>query len=233
MIPFLLILVTLNSNPQINSLIRRLEEFPFTKGNIKAFDSVLQKCIDGELECNVVLTAVNEFYKQTLFNLTKSLVACGFTGINTGWCDGYRRKRIFFGRKDKLETLFRTNKENNLSETLLKLVEDYKKYGSMESVINNNTPTVVTTPVSYMLKYSDILAAQCAWLDNKEDAKFYFAMTDPLSDFDMIAMQKYNTNPLLSYNVCPMANAVYRKIKDIVKKDSVLQISYAGYGAGV
>lgn len=215
-------------------LVRKLEDLPYTYGNLSAFVSVLDKCIADNTYCEKVSKAVNAFVDAPALKKVQLFVALGYYGIDVRNCaygkavflgsefKGVKRWMVHFRRKyDSISPL---------DGWMMKYVESYTATGGdIDMIIAQHTPANKTLVAYYMLNYPDALAAQVNWNGERDKAPFYFAMKNRWADMDMITIHSFSNRPLNNaFQVCPMVNAAIHKIVNFKKYNEGRRIGYAG-----
>ena len=128
-----------------------------------------------------------------------------------GEFDDTQRWMVHFRQKSAKGT------NHPLADWFNNYMTEYLKTGNLNHIIASHTGNAITSPITtidYMLKYPDVLASQVFKRKDKNEAPFYFAMQNPWKDLDIITIHSFSAKPLnRAYQVCPMANAVSRKMK--------------------
>lgn len=220
-------------NPKITELVRNLEDLPITCGNLSAFTSVLEKCMNEETYCETVWEAVDAFVHAPALTKAQLFVALGYKGIEVRNC-AYG-KAIFLGGEFKgtqrWMVHFRKKYDSSspLDDWMVRYVDAFSQENDLNKIVVKHIPNDRHSVVYYMLKYPDVLASQLYWMKEYCQAPFYFAMMRPWEDLDMITIHSFSGHPLNNaYQVCPMANAVARKIDRFGKYDQARRIGYFG-----
>lgn len=220
--------------PQLRELVWRLEDLPYTYGNLNAFTSVLGLCISNPvLYCPIVWNAVEAFIKAPALTKVQLFVALGYHGVEVRNC-AYG-KAVFlggeYGNRARWMVHFRKKYDGvpPLDAWMLYYVRAFMQENDLNAIVAQHIPEDKHSAIYYMLKYTGVLASQVYWRNNSSYAPFYFAMKKPWENLDMITIHSFSTRPLNNaYQVCPMANAVVRKISRFKKYDSARRMGYAG-----
>ena len=221
--------------PTVRDLVWRLEDLPYTYGNLSAFASVLELCMsDPVLYCPTVWNAVEAFCNAPALTKAQLFVAFGYKGITVRNC-AYG-KAVFLGGEfnDKTKRWmvhFRKKYDamSPLDGWVLRYVKAFMQENDLNLLITKYIPSDKHSVSYYMLKYPDVLASQVFWRDNCNSAPFYFAMMKPWENLDMIAIHSFSNHPLnMAYQVCPMANAVVRRIKRYKKYNVAKRMGCTG-----
>lgn len=222
------------NDAEVLPLVRKLEDMSCTYGNLGAFTSLLDMCLSDHTLCQKVWDAMFAFHNAPGFQKAQALVAFDYRGLFLNMCSyGHR---VFIGSSFKTDhwmVHFRA-KDNGkaMDDWSQKYVRTFIECGDIETTISGQIPESPTSLKDYMLKYDDILAAQVWWRKDKNKAPFYYAMPNPWNDFDMIAIHSFSSRPLgNSYQTCPMANAVVRKLCDHDQLIESGQLGHCGHGA--
>ena len=220
-------------HPKVLELVLRLEDLPCTYGNLGAFASVLEKCMADEAYCAKVWDAVDAFIHAPALTKAQLFVAFGYKGIKVRNC-AYG-KAVFLGGEYKgtprWMTHFRRKYDgaSPLNAWMMRYVEAFSQESGLDALVAHRIPADPHSVEYYMLKYPDVLAAQVHWRNDRNHAPFYFAMMRPWEDMDMIAIHSFSSRPLNNaYQVCPMANAVARKVDRFGKYKSANRMWYSG-----
>ena len=220
-------------HPKVLELVWKLEDLPYTYGNLGAFASVLEMCMKDEAYCAKVWEAVDAFMHAPALTKAQLFVAFGYKGIKVRNC-AYG-KAVFLGGEYKgtprWMAHFRRKYDgaSPLDAWTMRYVEAFSQESDLDALVAQRMPADPHSVEYYLLKYPDVLAAQVYWRDNRSHAPFYFAMMHPWEDMDMIAIHSFSSRPLNNaYQVCPMANAVARKISRFEKYRSANRMWYSG-----
>lgn len=220
-------------NRKVLELARRLEDLSYTHGNLGAFASVLEKCLEDESYCVTVWNAVEAFINAPALTKVQLFVVFGYYGIEVRNC-AYG-KAVFLGgehrRNQRWMVHFRKkyNGVSPLDAWMRDYVNAFMQENDLNVLVAQHIPVDNHSVRYYMLKYSDVLASQVYWRNDSNDAPFYFAMKKPWENLDMITIHSFSNRPLNNaYQVCPMANAVVHRISRFKKYNSARRIGYAG-----
>ena len=219
-------------NPNTLNLVRKLEDTNYTYGNIKSFTSVLDSCLEDDSRCDNVGKAILSFFNTNAVNKVRLFIALGYEGINVKNC-AYGRAVFLGGDFGKPRWMVHFRKKYNdihpLDNFFKKYVEEFSIYKEPEKILNSKIVKHASTPKEYMVKYKHIVASQIHWRNNENEAPFYFAMKNPWKELDIITIHSISMSPLSrAYQVCPMANAVVRKLKKYVAHEKEGRMGYAG-----
>ena len=201
------------------NLVRKLEDMTYTLGNLQAFSKVLPVCLNDTSYCRKVWNAMYAFVKAAPLSKVQAFVGLGYQGIKVKKC-AYGQSVFIGGQfKDKQRWGVHFRKKSNdkaqlpISNWVEKYVECFISKGGIQEVVASLRPDIAVTPQDYMLKYPDILASQVYWRTDYDEAPFYYAMKSPWKDLDMITIHSFSAAPLnRAYQICPMVNAVVRKL---------------------
>lgn len=223
------------NDAEVLLLVRKLEDMSCTYGNLDAFTSLLDRCLADYTLCQNVWDAMLAFHNASPLQKAQTLVAFDYQGLDLNTCAYGRRVFIgsSFNRTDHWMVHFRA-KDNGkaMDDWSQKYVKAFIECGDIEKAIRKQIPPLPATLKDYMLKYDNILAAQVSWRKDNNDAPFYYAMPNPWNDFDMIAIHSFSSRPLgNSYQICPMVNAVVRKLSDSDWLLENRQLGCCGHGA--
>lgn len=220
-------------HPKVLELVLRLEDLPYTYGNLGAFASVLERCMVDEAYCAKVWEAVDAFIHAPALTKAQLFVAFGYKGIKVRNC-AYG-KAVFLGGEYKgtprWMVHFRRKYDgaSPLDAWMMRYVEAFSQESDLDALVAQRMPADPHSVEYYLLKYPDVLAAQVYGRDNRNHAPFYFAMMHPWEDMDMIAIHSFSSRPLNNaYQVCPMANAVARKVDRYKKYSAARRIGNSG-----
>ena len=220
-------------HPKVLELVWKLEDLPYTYGNLGAFASVLEKCMADAAYCAKVWNAVEAFIHAPALTKAQLFVAFGYRGIKVRNC-AYG-KAVFLGGEYKgtprWMVHFRRKYDgaSPLDAWMKRYVEAFSQESDLDALVAQHIPTDKHSVEYYLLKYPDVLAAQVYRRDNRNHAPFYFAMMHPWEDMDMIAIHSFSSRPLNNaYQVCPMANAVARKIDRYKKYNDARRMGNSG-----
>ena len=223
-------------NPKVLALVRWLEDLPYTYGNLSAFASVLEQCMADDTYCAKVKDAMEAFIQTPALTKVQLFVALGYRGIMTRNC-AYG-KAVFlggeFGGISRWMVHFRKKYDSTspLDAWMSRYVEAFAQQKDLNEIIAQHAPTDKYSVAYYMVKYPDMLASQVYWRNNYNRAPFYFAMKKPWANLDMITIHSISSRPLNNaYQVCPMANAVARRIGRYRKYNEAKRMGYAGRSA--
>lgn len=216
-----------------SSIRKKIEDLPYTCGNTMAFDEVIKSVEDHRLKEDLVWNAIVAFNALNTSQKVKVLLSNGFRGVMVGAC-GYGQ-RVFLGsdtsrNKDRInhwDVVFRTRESKHIKDAVNSFINRYCKGESYNNqIIKVNYPS---KPIDYFFKYDDVLCAQVPKRgDNPDEAFFFYAMQNPWGDLDLISIHSYARNPLAAaYQVCPMTNAVAKKVSFRAQKG----FWYQGYAA--
>ena len=209
------------NNPKVKELIWKLEDLPLTHGNLSAFDSVLEKCKADDTYCTKVWNAVDAFIQAPSLTKVQLFIALGYKGIEVRNC-AYG-KAVFFGSEFKGKSWmvhFRKKYDSSspLNSWMETYVEAFSQVNDLDTIVTQQIPADKRSVKYYMLKYPDVLASQVYRRKDHNFAPFYFAMKKPWENLDMISIHSFSNRPLnQAYQVCPMANAVARKVDKFEK----------------
>ncbi len=220
--------------PTVRDLAWRLEDMPYTYGNLSAFASVLELCMsDPVLYCPMVWNAVEAFCNAQALTKVQLFVSFGYKGIAVRNC-AYG-KAIFLGGEFKgtkrwmVHFRKKYDATSPLDEWVLRYVKAFMQENDLNILITKHMPSDKHYVSYYMLKYPDVLASQVFWRDNCNFAPFYFAMMKPWEDMDMITIHSFSNRPLnMAYQVCPMANAVVHRISRYKKYNVAKRMGCTG-----
>lgn len=219
--------------PKIAELVRNLEDLPITYGNLSAFTSVLEKCMNDESYCDTVWEAVEAFVQAPALTKVRLFVALGYKGIEVRNC-AYG-KAVFLGGEFKgtqrWMVHFRKKYDSSspLDAWMMRYVEAFSQESDLNQIVVKHMPNDKHSVVYYMLKYPDVLASHIDRRKDYSQAPFYFAMMRPWADLDMITIHSFSGHPLNNaYQVCPMVNAVVRQIDRFEKYNQARRIGYVG-----
>lgn len=220
-------------NPKVLELVWWLEDLPYTYGNLSAFASVLEKCMADNAYCDKVWNAVDAFIKAPALTKVQLFVALGYRGITVRNC-AYG-KTVFLGGlfKGTSRWMVHFRKKYDAASPFnawtMRYVEAFSQENNLNTLMEKHMPTDKHSVAYYLLKYPDILASQVFWKDDRNNAPFYFAMMSPWENLDMITLHSFSSRPLNNaYQVCPMANAVARKITRFKKYNNAKRMGYSG-----
>ena len=229
------------NNPKVMELVWKLEDLPLTYGNLQAFASVLEKCMDDDAYCAKVWNAATAFIQAPALTKVQLFLALGYKGIEVRNC-AYG-KAVFLGSEfrgtPRWMVHFRKKYDtpSPLDSWMRRYVEAFSQVGDLAAIVAQQMPTDRHSVLYYMLKYSDVLAAQVYWRKDANQAPFYFAMMKPWENLDMIAIHSFSSRPLNNaYQVCPMANAVVRRVGRFAKYREKRRMEYSGqfaYKSGI
>jgi hypothetical protein len=202
---------------EVGCLRRNIEDMDYVKGCIEAFEKVFELCGDGKIKCNDVWDAMQAFRLANAVEKVQLFIAFGYRGKDFGDCN--YGKRIFMGcdtnTKDdgvqRWEMHFRMN-GGKLAPWVEKYVTAFAKVRDVKTLISQAQKTVPHSVADYMLRYPEIVAAQVYKRKDLNGAPFYYAMPNPWNDFDIIVIHSFSSRPLIGYNICPMVNAVFRRL---------------------
>lgn len=217
---------------KVLELVWKLEDLPYTYGNLSAFASLLAMCCADEAYCTKVWDAVDAFMHAPALTKVQLFVALGYKGIEVRNC-AYG-KAVFLGGEYKgtprWMVHFRKKYDavSPFNAWMMRYVEAFSRENDLDAIVAQHMPDDPHSVAYYLLKYPDILAAQVPWRDNRNHAPFYFAMRRPWKDMDMIAIHSFTSRPLNAYQVCPMANAVAREISRFKKYNEAKRMWYSG-----
>lgn len=220
--------------PMVRNLVWRLEDLPYTYGNLSAFASVLELCMsDPILYCPTVWNAVEAFRNAPALIKVQLFVAFGYKGIAVRNC-AYG-KAVFLGGEFKgtkrwmVHFRKKYDATSPLDDWVLRYVKAFLQENDLNLLIMKHMPSDKNSVSYYMLKYSDVLASQVFWGNDYNSAPFYFAMKKPWKDLDMIAIHSFSNRPLnMAYQVCPMSNAVVRRINRYKKYNVAKRMGCTG-----
>ena len=220
-------------HPEVMELVWKLEDLPYTCGNLGAFASVLEMCMADETYCAKVWDAVDAFVHAPALTKVQLFVTFGYKGIEVRNC-AYG-KAVFLGGEfngtPRWAAHFRKKYDaaSPLNIWMMRYVEDFSRENDLNVLVSQRIPADRHSVGYYLLKYPDVLAAQVYGRDNRNHAPFYFAMMRPWEDLDMIAIHSFSSRPLNNaYQVCPMANAVARKIDRYRKYNDARRMGNSG-----
>lgn len=220
-------------HPKVLELVRWLEDLPCTYGNLGAFASVLERCIADEAYCAKVWDAVDAFVHAPALTKAQLFVAFGYKGIKVRNC-AYG-KAVFLGGEYKgtprWMTHFRRKYDgaSPLNAWMMRYVEAFSQESGLDALVAHRIPADPHSVEYYLLKYPDVLAAQVYGRNSRNHAPFYFAMMRPWENLDMIAIHSFSSRPLNNaYQVCPMSNAVARKIGRYKKYNEARRMGNSG-----
>lgn len=220
-------------HPEVMELVWKLEDLPYTCGNLGAFASVLEMCMADETYCAKVWDAVDAFVHAPALTKVQLFVTFGYKGIEVRNC-AYG-KAVFLGGEfngtPRWAAHFRKKYDaaSPLNIWMMRYVEDFSRENDLNVLVSQRIPADRHSVGYYLLKYPDVLAAQVYWRNDPNYAPFYFAMMRPWEDLDMIAIHSFSSRPLNNaYQVCPMANAVARKIDRYRKYNDARRMGNSG-----
>lgn len=218
-------------NHDVLKLLQKIEDMSYCYGYIRAFNDVLDKCVNGILSCTRVWDAIYSFRNASNLQKTQLFLAFNYEGLFIGNDCAYG-KRVFIGGKNGWDVHFRKDdNENKISKWVTNYVESYSKMPNVKAIINTERNKICIKPMcmrDYMLKYEHVLAAQVWWHNNVEEAPYYYAMPNPWKDMDAIVIHSFSNRPLgNAYQTCPMTNAVAR----IMSNYDTSHMGYAGQGS--
>ncbi len=220
-------------HPKVLELVWKLEDLPYTYGNLSAFASVLEMCLADETYCAKVWDAVEAFIHAPALTKVQLFVAFGYKGIKVRNC-AYG-KAVFLGSEYKgtprwmVHFRKKYDAASPFNAWMMRYVDAFSQESDLDALVAQHIPSDKHSMAYYLLKYPDVLAAQVYWRNNRDHAPFYFAMMRPWEDMDMIAIHSFSSRPLNNaYQVCPMANAVMRKIDRYKKYKSANRMWYSG-----
>lgn len=220
-------------HPEVMELVWKLEDLPYTCGNLGAFASVLEMCMADETYCAKVWDAVDAFVHAPALTKVQLFVTFGYKGIEVRNC-AYG-KAVFLGGEfngtPRWAAHFRKKYDaaSPLNIWMMRYVEDFSRENDLNVLVSQRIPADRHSVGYYLLKYPDVLAAQVYWRNDPNYAPFYFVMMRPWEDLDMIAIHSFSSRPLNNaYQVCPMANAVARKIDRYRKYNDARRMGNSG-----
>ena len=220
-------------HPKVLELAWRLEDLPYTYGNLSAFASVLEMCLADETYCAKVWDAVEAFKCAPALTKVQLFVAFGYKGIKVRNC-AYG-KAVFWGSEFKgtprwmVHFRRKYDAASPFNAWMMRYVEAFSQESNLNALVAQHIPSDQHSVAYYLLQYPDVLSAQVYGRNNRDHAPFYFAMMHPWEDMDMIAIHSFSSHPLNNaYQVCPMANAVVRKISRFKKYKEAKRMWYSG-----
>lgn len=181
-----------------------LEDSEYTHGSLYAFDL--------NTSHSDILKAFTAFKESKDIERVRLLVAFGYKGSKFGNCA--HGTRLFFGCKDRWDVLFRyTSDAPELKKAFGCFIDEYRKQPDVKSILSERLNLLNNQDcfVYYFLKY-DAFANNHLWwiMDTKNDAELveanhFFAVK---SEFDIITLPRFSSNPLLGYHTEPYAGTV-------------------------
>ncbi len=181
-------------HPEVMELVWKLEDLPYTCGNLGAFASVLEMCMADETYCAKVWDAVDAFVHAPALTKVQLFVTFGYKGIEVRNC-AYG-KAVFLGGEfngtPRWAAHFRKKYDaaSPLNIWMMRYVEDFSRENDLNVLVSQRIPADRHSVGYYLLKYPDVLAAQVYWRNDPNYAPFYFAMMRPWEDLDMIAIHR-------------------------------------------
>lgn len=223
-------------NDRVLPLVRKIEDMDYTHGNLKAFYSQLDKCLDGD-DCQIVWEAIHAFELASPLEKSKLFVYFGYRGLDIKAC-AYGRAVFLGGEFEGARWMvhFRrsvpANAPHPLDNWVVSYVNAYKEFGSVKNILGSIRYDTPLSVKDYFLKYPDILASQCPWRKDRDSAPMYFAMRNPWANLDMITIHSFSGAPLnRAYQICPMVNAVCRKLMEFQSLYDAQRLGCTGQGA--
>lgn len=218
----------------VRELVWWLEDLPYTYGNLSAFSSVLELCMSNSaFYCPIVKNAVEAFCNAPALTKVQLFVSLGYHGIEVRNC-AYG-KAVFLGGEFKGTKRWMVHFRKKYDATspfdawVLRYVNAFSQENDLNLLITKHTPSDKHSVSYYMLKYPDVLASQVFQRKDRNEAPFYFAMKKPWENLDMIAIHSFSNHPLnMAYQVCPMANAVVRRINRYKKYNVAKRMGCTG-----
>lgn len=221
-------------DPIVKELMWWLEDLPYTYGNLSAFSSVLELCMsNATFYCPIVKDAVDAFCNASALTKVQLFVAFGYKGIAVRNC-AYG-KAVFLGGEFKGSKRWMVHFRKKYDATspldawVLRYVKAFMQENDLNALVAKHIPSDKHSVSYYMLKYPDVLASQVFLRNDCNSAPFYFAMMKPWENMDMITIHSFSNRPLnMAYQVCPMANAVVRRINRYKKYNVAKRMDCTG-----
>lgn len=194
-----------------NGDIYQLEDSSYTHGSMYAFDY--------QTTPSVIRQAFDAFKSASDLERVRLLVAFGYRGTDFGGCaHGTRR---FLGYKDRWDVLFRyKDGSDELKRSFMAFVTEYAQdqEQNIGMLIEDklNGLKGADCLAYYFLKYDAFANSSLRWVmdaysnPKDVDGHHFFAVK---SDFDIITLPRFSSNPLLGYHTEPYACAVAQTIR--------------------
>lgn len=217
------------ARPNVQKLVRKIEDMSYSHGYLRAFNEVLKKCVDGTLSCDRTWEAIYSFIKTDNLHKAKLFVAYNYKGMAIGNNCSYG-VRVFIGGEKRWDVHFRKN-DSEFGKWITDYVKAYQLTPNVDDLISEERRKIEQSPTcmrDYMLKYDFVIGAQLHSPKQINYAPFYFAMPHPWEDMDAIVIHSFSSRPLgNSFQTCPMTHAVVRSMSNYDNH----HMSFSGHGS--